>query len=170
MQQSPVLPSPLPSAAAGATVDELAVDDLGGAVLALLRAYRCLNRCGSESTRAGLAALEMADLIGAGEYRISELAELRGVDQSAISRQIVDLKAQGLVCRRPDPSDRRASLVRLTPTGLLLRDHARSLRRRWLRDALARTPTADVRTAAALVSALTAELEAHAAELGSPAL
>ena len=85
-----------------------------------------------------------------------------------VSRQIGDLEAHGLVCRRPDPADRRASLVRLTPDGLLLLDRARALRRSWLRDALARTPTADVRTAVELISALTAELAAHARDIGPP--
>jgi DNA-binding MarR family transcriptional regulator len=168
MQQFPALSPPPPTGAVRPNADEQAVDDLGEAVLSLLRAYRCLNRRGTENTRAGLAALEMATLIGEGEHRLNELAELRGVDQSVISRQIVDLQSQGLVCRRPDPLDRRASLVRLTPNGLLLLDHARLLRRSWLRGALGRTPAADVRTTADLVGALTAELEAHAAEIGPP--
>ncbi len=112
--------------------------------------------------------MEMASLIGEGEHRLSELAELRNVDQSVISRQIGDLSDRGLVCRRPDPADRRASLVRLTPDGLLLLERARLLRRTWLRDALARTPAVDVRTAAELISAMTAELAAHADDFGPP--
>ncbi len=169
MQRSPVVSAPLPITVDRASADEQAVDDLGDAVLALLRAYRCLTRHGSESTRAGWAALQVAGVIGTDEHRLSELAELRGVDQSVISRQIGDLQNRGLVCRRPDPSDRRAGLVRLTATGLLLHEHAHSLRRRWLRGSLARTPSVDVRTAAALISALAAELDAHAAELGPSA-
>jgi len=149
-------------------VDDRAVDDLGAAVAGLLRTWRCLSRRSNESTRSGLNGLEMAMLIGEGEHRLSELAELRNVDQSVISRQIGDLEAHGLVCRRPDPADRRASLVQLTPDGLLLLERARGLRRSWLRDALARTPTLDVRTAVDLISALTAELTTHARDIGPP--
>jgi DNA-binding MarR family transcriptional regulator len=145
-----------------------AVDELGAAVLGLMHTWRCLGRRGSDPARSGLATLEMAVLIGPGERRLGELAELRNVDQSVISRQIAELEAQRLVCRRPDPSDRRASLVRLTPDGLELLAQARRLRRQWLRDALARTPTTDVRTATELISALTAEFEAHVGDLGPP--
>ncbi|OLT17455.1 hypothetical protein BJF78_13050 [Pseudonocardia sp. CNS-139] len=148
-----------------------AVDELGDAVVALVRTWRSLARrvpdgtqsAGSQST---LAVLEMARLIGDGERRLSEIAELRGVDQSVVSRQIGELEQRHLVCRRPDPSDRRASLVRLTPAGHEVLERSRKLRQDWLRGALARTPVADVRATARLVSALAEELEARSGELG----
>lgn len=138
-----------------------AVDELGDAVAALVRAWRGLGR------GADLGVLEFAILLGDGEHRLSHIAELRGVDQSVVSRQIGELQARGLVCRRPDPTDRRASLVRLTPEGHGVLDRARRMRRDWLRAALVRTPTADVRTAAELVACLATELESRtAADLG----
>ena len=70
--------------------------------------------------------MEMASLIGEGEHRLSELAELRNVDQSVISRQIGDLRPRVWSAGGPDPADRRASLVRLTPDGLLLLERARA--------------------------------------------
>jgi DNA-binding MarR family transcriptional regulator len=169
MQPSGVL---VPPAAAGPpredhTADHT-VDELGAAVLALLRTWHCLTRRAGEHSRSELTTLEMAVLIGEGEHRLSELAELRNVDQSVISRQIGDLEAQGMVCRRPDPADRRASLVRLTDEGRLVLDRARTVRRTWLHDALARTPAIDVRTAVELITALTAELAAHARDVGPP--
>jgi DNA-binding MarR family transcriptional regulator len=157
-----------PIATAPSSANDRAVDDLGTAVVGLLRTWRCLTRRGSEGSRARLSALEMAHLIGPEEHRLSELAELRNVDQSVISRQIGELEAQGLVCRRPDPADRRASLVRLTPDGLVLLEQARALRRAWLRGALARTPTVDVHTAVELITALTSELATHAGDIGPP--
>ena len=170
MQTSSVLPLPAPGSgdAEDHALDDQAVDALSGAVIGLLHTWRSLNRRSGESARSGLSAMEMASLIGEGEHRLSELAELRNVDQSVISRQIGDLSDRGLVCRRPDPADRRASLVRLTPDGLLLLERVRLLRRTWLRDALARTPAVDVRTAAELISAMTAELAAHAGDFGPP--
>ena len=143
-----------------------AVDELGDAVVTLVRTWRSVGRRAPEGAQSTLAVLELARLLGDGEHRLSEIAELRGVDQSVISRQIGELEHRGLVCRRPDPSDRRASLVRLTPAGHDVLDHARALRQEWLRGALARSPVADVRTAARLVAALAEELHAKAHELG----
>ncbi len=142
------------------------IDELGTAVSALLRTWHGLTRRGAERT--GLTACETAALIGTDELRLSALAELRNVDQSVISRQVGELADRGLVDRRPDPSDRRASLVRLTPEGLRQLAATRSAHRAWLRAALARTRTTDVRAAADLISALTTELPAHADTAGPP--
>jgi DNA-binding MarR family transcriptional regulator len=145
---------------------DLAVDELGDAVVTLVRTWRSIGRRTPEGSHSALAVLEMARLLGDDEHRLGEIAELRGVDQSVISRQIGELEARHLVCRRPDPKDRRASLVRLTPAGHDVLDRARTLRQDWLRGALARSPVTDVRTAARLVAALADELEARASELG----
>ncbi|WP_247746535.1 MarR family winged helix-turn-helix transcriptional regulator [Streptomyces oryzae] len=53
----------------------------------------------------------------AGEQRATELATYFGVGKATISRQLHALERLGLVDRRPDPADRRASLVRLTTEG-----------------------------------------------------
>jgi DNA-binding MarR family transcriptional regulator len=154
----------------GVTTDS-AVDALGDAVVALVRTWRSVGRRMADGTHgAGVqstfSALEMARLIGEGEHRLSEIAELRGVDQSVVSRQISELEQRRLVCRRPDPADRRASLVRLTPQGLELLERGIRLRQEWLRGALARTPATDVEAAARLVAALAEELQTRASELG----
>jgi DNA-binding MarR family transcriptional regulator len=53
-----------------------------------------------------------------GEMRLSALAEhLRIVPRSA-TEVIDDLEKRGLAVRKPDPSDRRATLVALTPEGV----------------------------------------------------
>jgi DNA-binding MarR family transcriptional regulator len=150
---------------------DAAVDELGDAVVALVRTWRSVGRrftdgaanTGSQST---LAALEMARLLSDGEHRLGEIAGRRGVDQSVVSRQIGELQQRGLVCRRPDPSDRRASLVRLTPEGTEMLRRSDRLRKEWLRGALARIPATDVQAAARLVAALAAELQARSGDLG----
>ncbi|WP_254693506.1 MarR family winged helix-turn-helix transcriptional regulator [Streptomyces qinglanensis] len=53
----------------------------------------------------------------AGEQRATELAAYFGVGKATISRQLHALLQLGLVDRRTDPADRRASLVRLTAEG-----------------------------------------------------
>lgn len=51
------------------------------------------------------------------ERRQSDLACAIGVDKGVMSRLVSDLEGLGLVERIPDPSDRRAHLVRLTTEG-----------------------------------------------------
>jgi len=149
-----------------ASSDDLAADQLGEAVIALVHAWQAVARRTADAPQSALSVLEMARLLGEGEHRMSEIAERRGVDQSVISRQIVELQRKGLVCRRPDPTDGRASLIRLTTKGLAVLENVRTLRKQWLRGALARTAVDDVTTTAELVSALAEELRAHASELG----
>lgn len=52
-----------------------------------------------------------------GECRVARLAEKQLVDPSVASRQVGALEKEGLVSRRPDPEDARASLVSLTEDG-----------------------------------------------------
>ena len=101
--------------------------------------------------------VELARLLAHGERRLGELAAQRGVRQSVVSRQVCELEARGLVVRRPDPTDARAALVRLTPAGRELLDGVARTRRRVFHDSLARHPVADVQAAARVARALTDE-------------
>ena len=57
-----------------------------------------------------------------GPLRLSELANVEGVNPTMLSRVIAELGEQGLVRRVPDPEDRRAALVDATPAGKRLRE------------------------------------------------
>lgn len=138
---------------------DAAVDELADAVTALVRTWRSAGRRLPEGMHSTLAMLQLTALLDGGEHRLGEIAELRGVDQSVVSRQVGELQARGLVCRRPDPSDGRASLVRLTPDGHRLLDTAQRMKRELVRGALARSPVGDVRAAARLVADLAGELD-----------
>ena len=50
--------------------------------------------------------------------RMSALAERMGVTKQAASQLVADLEGMGIVRRDPDPSDGRATLVKLTPAGV----------------------------------------------------
>ena len=50
--------------------------------------------------------------------RASDLVAARQVDKALISRQVAALERLGLVQRRPDPTDSRASLLELSPVGV----------------------------------------------------
>ncbi|MDB1090199.1 MarR family transcriptional regulator [Streptomyces sp. ACA25] len=52
-----------------------------------------------------------------GEMRMNRLAELLGVDMSVASRHVTHVAERGWVERKPDPTDRRSRLLRLTGEG-----------------------------------------------------
>lgn len=64
---------------------------------------------------ASLALLALLDRRG--QLRASVLADIARVDPSVVSRQVAHLVDAGLVERHPDPDDRRAQLLRLSPAG-----------------------------------------------------
>ncbi|MDN5932806.1 MAG: MarR family transcriptional regulator [Pseudonocardia sp.] len=149
------------TSSAGPVTGDDAVDELADAVTALVRSWRRAGRRLPSSTHSTLALLQLA------AHRVGEIAELRGVDQSVVSRQIGELAARGLACRRPDPSDRRAGLVSLTPDGRALVERTRHLERDLVRRALERSDAGDVHSVARLVVALAEEIDARAGELTS---
>ena len=75
-----------------------------------------------------------------GVERVSGLASGLGLDATTITRHLDDLEARGLITRRPDPADRRATLVRLTPQAVARLDAADADRRTRLRELLADWP------------------------------
>ena len=82
------------------SVPDRAVDQLADAVQDLLRSWRALTHRAAESgAPSTMAVLELVRLLGEDERRLTEIAALRGVDQSVVSRQISELQAKGLVCR-----------------------------------------------------------------------
>ncbi|MFF5566165.1 MarR family winged helix-turn-helix transcriptional regulator [Streptomyces sp. NPDC012623] len=68
--------------------------------------------------------------------RPSELAGRLGVEASHITRQVQQLQKAGYVDRVPDPDDRRAQHIRLTPTGRDAVDRVREASRGGMRVAL----------------------------------
>jgi DNA-binding MarR family transcriptional regulator len=85
--------------------------------------------------------------------RLTDLAELAGHSKQAVGEFADDLEAMGYVERVPDPADRRAKIIRLTPRGMKAKEAAleifAAIEREWakrigeervaaLRDALER--------------------------------
>lgn len=63
------------------------------------------------------ASTALALIDRAGPKRISELAQSEGITQPSMTALVSGLEADGLVQRRPDPSDGRAVLVELSEAG-----------------------------------------------------
>jgi DNA-binding MarR family transcriptional regulator len=74
--------------------------------------------------------------------RLSELAAQLGIVPRSATSVVDDLEAAGLVVRHPDPNDRRATLVTLTPAGTQILTTLRHNRREAMATQLTRlTPT-----------------------------
>ncbi len=121
--------------------------------VALTRIARVLDRQsrGHELTRTQASVLATA--ARRGPVRITELAEIEGVNPTMLSRIVAKLEEAGLLQRRADPDDRRAALVKATAEGRALHHRLREERTRLLAEHL--TELSDGH-AAALLAALPA--------------
>ena len=67
-------------------------------------------------------------LLREGPQRLSALAEHLRIAARSATEVVDDLADRGLAAREPDPADRRATLVRLTPSGIEAGDAIRAAR------------------------------------------
>lgn len=94
------------------------------------------------STTSGGMSLErsaygiMCQLADEGPQRLGALATTFGLDPSTITRQVRALEDAGLASRTTDSSDRRASILDLTPEGREVLDSTRARRRGKLYEAM----------------------------------
>jgi len=75
-----------------------------------------------------------------GPLPAARLAEEIGIDRSGASRYADRLQAAGLLGRRPDPQDRRAVLLYLTPAGTELAGHLREVLAGHLKNVISNWP------------------------------
>ena len=127
------------------------VEDLVIALYRLSRVQRAIAREAlAELGGQGFAALAVVHREG--PVRVSTVAEQLSVDLSVASRQVGALTLAGYVEREPDPEDRRATRINLTPEGTrVLRDSHRRM--------VAITATALQEWSAGDVTDLAAQLE-----------
>jgi DNA-binding MarR family transcriptional regulator len=83
------------------------------------------------------ATLALNRLNREGPMRVTALAEAEGASQSAMTQLIQRLERQGLVERRGDPEDGRASVVVIGEAGRRLWDGRADVRRQRIADMLA---------------------------------
>lgn len=93
--------------------------------------------------------------IGAGPLTLAALADSMTVDAPAATVAVNSLEKAGLVARTPHPTNTRAKLVELTPSGRRTLDAAMSVADKPPR-ALTALSAADLRTLAGVVEQLTA--------------
>jgi DNA-binding MarR family transcriptional regulator len=89
----------------------------------LLRAARLFNETAIERVRATrrngfrLAHTQLFPHIDLKGTRLTEIAARAGITKQAVGQIVAELEEEGMLERRPDPSDGRAKLVRFTPKG-----------------------------------------------------
>lgn len=129
---------------------------LGGLPLVSLRIQRDLMDATAAAGHRGLkmSHAQVLPLIGPEGARVRELARIQRVSRQAISATARDLEGLGVLCREPDPRDRRGVVFRLTPTGEAL-----------LADSVAALDALDARLRDLLGDALFADLEREARRL-----
>jgi len=93
-----------------------------------------------------------------GPVRTTALAERVGLDVSTVSRRIGDLEKAGLVTHAPDPDDRRAHLLQVTPEGRLVLARMRQVHRELFDEALAGWSAAEIRQLADVLARFTSAL------------
>jgi len=81
------------------------------------RAYRGSVRA-LDGTRSSAQYRILGALAYLGETRLADLAAYEQISHPAVAKVFVALEQEGLVERRPDPNDRRASLASVTDAGI----------------------------------------------------
>jgi DNA-binding MarR family transcriptional regulator len=141
--------------------DAFDAEDVARLRIALARISRFLDRQsrGDRLTRTQTSVL--ASVVRLGPIRLSELADIEGVNPTMLSRIVAKLEDAGLFQRLPDPADGRAVLVEATDAGRAEQLRLRAERTELLTARLAALPPA---RASELLTALPA-LESLADEL-----
>jgi DNA-binding MarR family transcriptional regulator len=88
--------------------------EVGGLIRRVRRVIRERARAVHEALQPA-SYLLLAHLAELGPTRSSVIVDTFDVDKGAISRQVQHLVDLGLVERQPDPADRRATLISVTP-------------------------------------------------------
>jgi len=100
-------------------------------------------------------------LISGGPRRAGALAEVACIDPSTVSRQVDNLVRLGLVERRPDPSDGRASVLAATDAGIAMQQRMRAGRDRMMARILESWSDEDVHDLVRLLERFNADLVAE---------
>ena len=134
-------------------------DDAAEQIAALLdgivRRQRRASRegFGTSVTHGQFRVLRTLDRTGHA-LRLSELAAQLGIVPRSATSVVDDLEAAGLVERQPDPNDRRATLVDLTPDGRQILNTLREKRRDVAAAQLSRLTPAEQQTLTKLLQRL----------------
>ena len=100
-----------------------------------------------------VGTLSTLDLTG--PRRITDLAIIQGVAQPSMTALVNALERSGFVERQRDPTDKRATLVALTPAGAAYLRQRRRANRKVITQLISKLPSDEAATLSAAVPALT---------------
>ncbi len=110
----------------------------------------------------------LVQLVKHGPQRASALAESVLSDPSTVSRQTAQLVRLGLIERRADPADGRASLLAATPEGERVFERKRRWRNEHFATMLADWSPADIDTLHALLTRFNTDFENYRDRFAEP--
>jgi DNA-binding MarR family transcriptional regulator len=105
--------------------------------------------------RMSSTSITTLDSLGySGPMRITDLAEFQGVTQPGMTMLVNRLAADGYAERFPDPTDGRATLVRITPAGRQVLTERHAARSAAISAAITRLPAEQQQALSAAAEAL----------------
>jgi DNA-binding MarR family transcriptional regulator len=110
-----------------------------------------LQAAGVRIDKAGIALLFKLQRHGDSALRVTDLAELLGVDPPTVTRKVQQLERLGFVVREADAEDGRATRIQLTQAGRDTLERVLSAHREFLARLFEEWPDKDVRTFASLL-------------------
>jgi DNA-binding MarR family transcriptional regulator len=128
---------------------------------------RLLQAAGVRLDRGGAALLHKLYLHN-NSLRVTTLADLLGIDAPTVTRKIQQLEHDGFVVRHPDPDDRRATRIGLSPAGRRTLQRVLNARRAWLGGLLEHWGDAELVTFASLLGRFSTTLEGDTEEMSAP--
>ncbi len=142
------------------SVDQIqaAMQIVVGSITQIRAHERLLVAAGVRLDRAGSALLYKLYVHG-DSLRVTDLADLLGVDAPTVTRKIQQLEREQLVSRRPDPDDGRASRILLTRAGKRTIERVLDARREWYDRLVADWDEADLTKFASLLGRFASSLE-----------
>ena len=185
-QPAPAATPPSADAAETAADAALTAADAAGIETDAAEILRAITRIGYLITRARrhdvvrtvaavpldrAAVMVLGQLAEAGPVRSGELATRLEVEAPHVTRQVQRLQQAGYVDRAPDPDDRRAQLIQLTPSGRAASDRIREAGTAGMQAALAHWPPQELHQLATLLHRMVDDFLAYSAaeEPGPPA-
>ncbi|GAY08428.1 MarR family winged helix-turn-helix transcriptional regulator [Pseudonocardia sp. N23] len=161
---SVVVPIPTPAGdLSDALACDLAVADALGYELA--RLFRLVQRTSRGSGPADLDRATFHVLIhlasADGPQRSADLAEALCTDPSTVSRRVAALVKQGLIERRADPDDGRASLLAVTDDGHSALEQSRRYKARLVAEVLGAWPIEKRQALVALLADFCTDFQQH---------
>ena len=124
---------------------------------------RLLQTAGVRLDRAGSALLYKL-YVDRGSLRVTTLADLLGVDAPTVTRKVQQLEQEGYVARHPDPDDRRATRIELSPTGRRTLQRVLDARRAWIASLFEGWDSAELGAFASALGRFSTTLEGETAD------